>query len=124
MRNEFIITNEELSERGLDLNDYCLEGAYTPIIYQGVEIVIDRMCEIGDQFHSEEDIENYLSVDDENRTAEQKQKAFKKAQYQVIYNLLFTAEDNPVDSRLDSVLSKQLGCKINGFQKGLWYKNY
>lgn len=125
MKLEYRITNEELAENGLDLNDYAIDGTYiNAIINKGMKIVVARMCEIGDQFQSEKNIEDYLSVDDDIRTAEEKQDAFIEAQYNVIYNLVMAAETNPVDSMVDSILSKQLGCKINGFQKGLYYENY
>ena len=81
------------------------------------------MCQIGDQFHSEQDIEDYLGHDDEVRTSVQKIETFFKAQYRVIYNLIFQNETSPVDQFVDGILVYQLGCKINGFQKGLFYKN-
>ena len=122
MKYNYIVTNEYLTEKGLDLNDYALEGTFiNAIINKGLDILINRMCQLCDDFHSEQDIEEYLSIDDEKRTKEEKLNAFFKAQYQVIYNLIFTAEDNPVDQYVDGVLVFQLGCKINGFQKGLYY---
>ena len=50
---------------------------------------------------------------------------FKKLQYNVIYNLIFTATDDPVDIYVDTIIVHELGWgKINGFQKGIYYKNY
>lgn len=124
MNVEYIVTNEYLAEKGLDLNEYALEGTFIPaIINRGLSIVVNRMCQIGDQFHSEEDIENYLGLDDDKRTSVQKVSAFYEAQYQVIYNLIFQNETSPIEQFIDGILVYQLGCKINGFQKGLHYKN-
>ena len=124
MNNDYVITNDYLADNGLDLNDYALEGVYiTPIINLGLDLLVNRMCQIGDQFHSEQDIENYLGLDDSVRTSVQKVETFKKAQYRVIYNLIFQNETSPVDQFVDGILVHQLGCKINGFQKGLHYKN-
>ena len=124
MNNDYVITNDYLADNGLDLNDYALEGVYiTPIINLGLDLLVNRMCQIGDQFHSEQDIETYLGQDDSVRTSVQKVATFKKAQYRVIYNLIFQNETSPVDQFVDGILVHQLGCKINGFQKGLHYKN-
>ena len=124
MNENYVVTNEYLADKGLDLNDYALEGVLiTPIIQLGLDLLVNRMCQIGDQFHSEQDIENYLGHDDSVRTSVQKVDTFLKAQYRVIYNLIFQNETNPVDQFVDGILVHQLGCKINGFQKGLHYKN-
>ena len=124
MNENYVVTNEYLADKGLDLNDYALEGVLiTPIIQLGLDLLVNRMCQIGDQFHSELDIENYLGHDDSVRTSVQKIDTFLKAQYRVIYNLIFQNETNPVDQFVDGILVHQLGCKINGFQKGLHYKN-
>ena len=124
MNENYVVTNDYLANNGLDLNDYALEGVYiTPIINLGLDLLVNRMCQIGDQFHSEQDIENYLGQDDSVRTSVQKIETFKKAQYRIIYNLIFQNETNPVDQFVDGILVHQLGCKINGFQKGLHYKN-
>lgn len=124
MNANYIITNEELAEQGLNLNDYVVEGTFiNAIINKGLYIVLDRMCAIGDQFKGYNAIEEYLSMSDKNYSSVDKISAFKHVQYLVIYNLIFTNESEPVDRYVDSVLVFQLGCKINGFQKGLHYKN-
>ena len=49
---------------------------------------------------------------------------FYKAQYRVIYNLIFQNETSPLDPLLDNIIVHELKWgKINGFQKGLHYKN-
>lgn len=123
MNKEYVITNEILSqEYGLDLNDYALEGTLIPaIIHRGLELAIDRACYLG-EFHSESALNKYLSEDDNKRTSEDKVHAFIKVQYQIIYNLIFIANSDPRDSLVDNILVYQLGCKINGFQKGLFRK--
>lgn len=118
MKHELIVTNEYLAEKGLDLNEYALEGTLIPaIIHRGLGILVNRMCQIGDQFHGEKDIEDFIG-NDTNKIS-----AFYEAQYNVIYNLIFQNETNPVDQYVDGILVFQLGCKINGFQKGLFYRN-
>ena len=124
MNESYVVTNEYLADKGLDLNEYALESVYiNAIIQRALNILINRMCQIGDDFHSEQDIENYLGHDDSVRTSVQKVSAFKEVQYTIIYNLVFQNETSPVDQFVDGILVYQLGCKINGFQKGLHYKN-
>ena len=120
MDKKYIITNEELAERGLDLNDYALNGDLIPaIIYNAVDIAITRCCFLNDDFKGEISVEQAL---DNNPTLIG---SFKKLQYRIIYNLIFMAEDNPIDLYVDSIITHELGWgKINGFQKGIWYKNY
>ena len=125
MNENYIVTNDYLAQKGLDLNEYALDGVFiNAIIHVALDReLINRMCQIGDQFHSEQDIENYLGHDDGVRTSVQKVSAFLLAQYIIIYNLIFQGETSPVDQYVDGILVYQLGCKINGFQKGLFYKN-
>ena len=120
MKQEYIISNQELAEKGLDLNDYSLTGEYIPaIINRGLDIAITRCCYLNDNFKGEQSIEKEL---DEH---EEKVSAFKKLQYNVIYNLIFMNEDSPIDLYVDTIIVHELGWgKINGIQKGLWYKNY
>lgn len=120
MKQEYVITNEELAERGLDLNDYALEGALIPaIIMKGYDICVTRCCYNYDNIESEEDLEKALD-DNPNKVG-----VFKKLQRQIIWNLIFTATDDPVDIYIDTIITKELNLgKINGIQKGLWYKNY
>lgn len=122
MEQNYKIDNNYLAQRGLDLNEYALSGTMIPaIIDRGYDILINRMCQIGDQFGSEQKIIEYLGINDK-RTSEEKISAFQKAQYNIIYNLIFQNETNPVDRYVDGILVFQLGCKINGFQKGIYYK--
>ena len=122
MEQNYKIDNNYLAQRGLDLNEYSLSGTKIPaIIDRGYDILINRMCQIGDQFGSEQKIIEYLCINDK-RTSEEKISAFQKAQYNIIYNLIFQNETNPVDRYVDGILVFQLGCKINGFQKGIYYK--
>lgn len=124
MKKEYIVDNDYLSQKGLDLNDYALEGTMIPsIINKALSILVNRMCQIGNQFHSEREIDEYLGHDDDQRTSQDKINAFKEAQYLIIYNFVFQNETNPVDQYVDGILVFQLGCKIHGFQKGLFYRN-
>ena len=125
MNEKYIVSNEYLAQKGLDLNEYALDGTYIPAILDlGLDICVDRICKLDDDIKSENQIESYLDTDDDKRTKEDKLKAFYKLQYRVIYNLIFQNETEPVDSYVDSIIVFQLGLgKINGFQKGLFYKN-
>lgn len=119
MKIDYVITNQELAEKGLDLNGYALTGDLIPaIIYRGLDICITRCCHLNDTFLGETSVEKAL---DENESL---LPSFKKLQFNVIWNLVFTAEDNPVDQYIDDIIVHELGWgKINGFQKGLYYKN-
>ena len=121
MRNEYVITQEELQERGLNLSEYSLDEAIIPaIIGQGLDITISRACELGD-IKSSRALEEYISTDDEDRSSEDKVEAFKKAQYRVIYGLIFMAQTDPIDQYVDSPLVFELGLKINSMQKGIYH---
>ena len=51
MKNSYVITNEELAEKGLDLNDYALTGDLVPaIILIGLDICVSRCCFLNDTF--------------------------------------------------------------------------
>lgn len=120
MKLEYIITNEELAERGLDLNDYALTGELIPaLINRGLDICVSRCCYLNDNFQNGED-----SVEEALDNKPSLVKTFKKLQFNVLWNLIFTATDDPVDLYIDTIIVHELNWgKINGFQKGLWYKN-
>lgn len=118
MKTEYIVTNEYLSQKGLDLNDYALEGTLIPaIINIALDLLVTRTCYLDDSKKGEKDIETYL---DKN---EDKVNAWFKAQYRVIYNLIFQNETSPLDPMLDNIIVFEIGLgKINGFQKGIYFK--
>ena len=118
MNEKYIVSDEYLKEHGLDLNDYALDGTLIPAIKNiGLELLIDRICYNDDTLKGEDDIEKDL---DENP---KKVKAFYKAQYRVIYNLIFQNETSPIDQFLDYIIVFQLGWgKINSIQKGIYFK--
>ena len=118
MNEKYIVTNEYLSQRGLDLNDYALEGTFiNAIINLGLDLLVTRICYLNDNINGETDIENLLG---EN---ESKINTFFKAQYRVIYNLIFQNETSPVDPFIDNIIAHELGmAKINGWQKGIYFK--
>ncbi len=116
MNSEYIITNEELAIKGLDLNDYAIEGDKIPAI---INICFDEMITeilyLNDNFSYEEDIENAL---DENSKLVA---PFKKLQYRVIYNMIFNGDDDPIDKKAENIIVFDLRWgKINGFQKGIF----
>lgn len=118
MKTEYIVTNEYLTQKGLDLNDYALEGTLIPaIINIALDLLVTRTCYLDDSKKGEKDIEEYL---DQN---ENKVNAWLKAQYRVIYNLIFQNETSPLDPMLDNIIVFEIGLgKINGFQKGIYFK--
>lgn len=118
MKTEYIVTNEYLTEKGLDLNDYALEGTLiNAIINIALDLLVTRTCYLDDSKKGEKDIEEYL---DKN---ENKVNAWLKAQYRVIYNLIFQNETSPLDPMLDNIIVFEIGLgKINGFQKGIYFK--
>lgn len=132
MKEEYIITQEELALKGLQLSDYTIDDVFNnAIIELGLDICVDRICELCDNIRFESDIEEKFETieKDENNNDvivvdEKLVKVFKKLQYRVIYNLIFTTEDSPIDQSIDSIISHQLNIgKINGFQKGLYYRH-
>ena len=119
MNENYIVTNEYLAEKGLDLNDYALDGTLiNAIINIGLDILITRICYLDDDLSGEEDVEKYLD------THQDKVNAFYKAQYRVIYGLIFQGEESPLDSFVDNIIVHEIKLgKINGFQKGIYYKH-
>ena len=119
MKQEYIVTNEYLRERGLDLNDYALEGTLIDaIINLGLDLAISRCCELNDNFKGEKSIK--LAIDNDQNLID----PFKKLQYRVIYNLIFQNETSPIDQFIDTIIAHELGWgKINGYQKGLYYRH-
>lgn len=126
MKKDYIITNEELAIKGLDLNDYVLDGVFiNAIINLGVDLAVSRCCFLNDNFYGEKSVEEALDFDVARGNEKGLVQSFKKLQYRIIYNLVFTAEDEPVDKYVDTIIVHELDWgKINGFQKGLWFKNY
>ena len=118
MKTEYIVTNEYLSQKGLDLNDYALEGTLiNAIINIALDLLVTRTCYLDDSKKGEKAIEEYLD------THEDKVNAWFKAQYRVIYNLIFQNETSPLDPMLDNIIVFEIGLgKINGFQKGIYFK--
>ena len=119
MKEEYIVSDEYLSQKGLDLNDYALEGTLIPAIKNiALDLLVTRTCYLDDPTNSEEDIETYL---DKNLG---KVNTWFKAQYRVIYNLIFQSETSPLDQFLDNIIVHELELgKINGWQKGIYYKH-
>lgn len=124
MNEKFIVTNEYLSQRGLDLNDYALDGTLiNAIIIASLDILVSRICKLDDSIKSENKLEEYLDSNDSERTSQEKINTFFKAQYHIIYNLIFQSETNPKDDMLDDIIVFELGLgKINGWQKGYYRK--
>jgi hypothetical protein len=119
MNEKYIVTNEYLSQRGLDLNEYALDGTFiNAIINLALDLLVTRICYLDDSKSNESDIEKDLGDD------AQKINTFFKAQYRVIYNLIFQNETSPTDPFIDNIIAHELCMgKINGFQKGIYYRH-
>lgn len=118
MNEKYIVDNDYLAKRGLDLNAYALDGTFIRAIIQlGLDLLVTRICYLNDDIKGEKGIEERLGSD-ENKIA-----AFFKAQYRIIYNLIFQNETSPVDPFIDNIISFELEmAKINGWQKGIYFK--
>ena len=116
MKQEYVITEKELAEKGLNLNDYALEGTLIPaIINLGLDLTITRASALNDDVKGETKIEEWL---DNNQD---KIGAFKKLQYRVIYNLIFQGETSPTDKFADDIIVHELRIgRINGTQFGIF----
>ena len=119
MNENYVVDNDYLSQRGLDLNDYALSGTLIPALIQlGLDLLVTRICYLDDNKSGEQDIE--LALDKEPKKID----AFKKAQYRVIYNLIFQNETQPTDPFVDNIICHELKWgKINGWQKGIYYRH-
>lgn len=125
MNIDYVITDTELQERGLNLSDYALDETYIPAIIQtGLDICVSRCCFLNDSLYGESALETFLETSVENGiSSSDKISAFKKLQYRVIYNLIFQGEREPTDNYVDTIIVHEMKCgKINGFQKGLFYR--
>lgn len=119
MKQEYIITNEELSERyGLDLSRYALDTTFIPLIINiALGKAITRILYLNDNFEYEKDIVKVLD-DDENLID-----PFKKLQFQIIYNLIFLGDNDPIDSQVDDIICSDLRLgKVNGWQKHIYHR--
>ena len=118
MKKEYIVTNEYLSQRGLDLNEYALNGTMVnAIIILALDLLVTRISYLDDDKKGEKGVELALDNDPD------KVETFFKAQYRVIYNLIFQNETSPTDAFIDNIIAHEL-CwgKINGWQKGIYHK--
>ena len=51
MKKDYVITNEELTDKGLNLNEYALDGSLIPaIINRALDICVTRICYLNDDF--------------------------------------------------------------------------
>jgi len=117
MKEEYKITEDILSEDfGLRLSDYALDTTYVPMIINiALGKAITRVLYFNDNFLYESDVEKAL--DDEPKLLP----AFLKLQFQVIYNLIFVGDSNPISREVDEIICGDLRWgKINGFQKNVF----
>ena len=119
MKKEYIITNEETALKGTDLDKYAVDSGFVlAIINNALDICVTRICFLNDNFDKGE-----LSIEEALDKEPYKVPIFKKLQYRIIYNLIFQAEQSPIDQYVDTIITHELRWgKINGYQKGLFYK--
>lgn len=124
MKSQYIITQEELAQRGLNLYDYANGDVIPAIINIALDIAISRCSMLNDNFKGQKSVEKALDEDVANDNEYGLVDSFKKLQFRILWNLIFSATDDPVDLYVDTIIVHELGWgKINGFQKGLFYKN-
>ena len=119
MKHEYIVDTEFLNQRGLQLSDYALDSTLcTAIVQLALDLCITRISYLDDSIKGEKAVEEYL---DKNAD---KVDAFKKLQYRVLYNMIFQNETSPTDAFVDNIIVYEVGLgKINGWQKGIYYKH-
>ena len=87
MKQEYIVINEYLAHRGLDLNEYALDGIYINAIIQiALDLTVTRCCFLNDTFKNGEDSVEHALDENPNLVP-----TFKKLQYRVVHNLIFLA---------------------------------
>lgn len=119
MKNEYIITNDELlNDFGFDLSAYALDTTFVPMIIKiALGKAISRILHYNDNFKYEADIEKAL--DNEPLLLP----AFKKLQFQIVYNLVFLGDNDPIDMVVDEIICSDLRWgKINGWQKNIFVR--
>ena len=116
MKREYIVENNYLKEKGLDLNEYAIDGTYVPaIINLGLDLAITRCSTLNDDVKGETNIESWLD------NHQDKLATFKKLQCRIIYNLIFLGETSPTDKFVDDIIVHELKIgKINGTQYGYY----
>lgn len=115
---DLYITKKELREDyGLDLESYAIdETAIDSIIRLCVGKAITTIYKLNDNVLADSDIYNFV-------IANNRQEAFKKLQYQVIYNYLNISGDDPITPFIYDIIAHELKLSlINGTQKGIFVK--
>ena len=117
MNEKYKITEDILKgEYGLSLSDYALDTTFVPMLINiAIGKAITEILYLNDDFHYESDIEKALDKD-ENLVP-----AFYKLQFQIVYNLVFLGDSNPINQEVDDIICSDLRWgKINGFQKHIF----
>ena len=118
MKKEYIITNEELTAREINLEEYAVDSAQAnSIILDMLDDCVTLCCTMNDDFKKGE-----LSIEEALDKEPYKVSIFKKLQYQMLRTELDRPTENVFeDIRLQRIISHELGWgKINGFQKGVY----
>ena len=113
MKEEYILNEKELVKKGLVWSDYALDTTFIPAIIEiALGLGVTSILHLNDNFKYEEDIEKAL---DENPKLVA---PFKKMQWQIIYNLIFLGDNDPINSLVNNIICADLRWgKVNGFQK-------
>lgn len=114
MKEQYLITEEELNEKGLVIREYALDESYIhSIILQANDLLNTFVLKHNHDFEGEEDIVADLVAHP------QKISSYKKAQHRLIYNMIFLGDNDPLDKIVSDIIIYDLRWgKLNGFQKG------
>lgn len=116
MNVNYVITIDEVNEKGLKLQDYLIDPSTASLFINiALQKCITRILYYNDNFDYESDIETAID-NNSNLIA-----PFKKLQWQAIYNLVFKGDTDPMDNEVDDIICCDLRWgKINGFQKNVF----
>lgn len=119
MPNKYIITYDEL------INDYQFNlGTYvTDVMF--VNTVIKQAYErcVTAILHFNDNLKGRNALFEKIDNNEDLVYGFKKLQFQVIYNMCFLGDSDPIDTYCEEIICFDMNMgKINGFQKGIYRK--
>lgn len=120
MKKEYIATPEDIKENeGINLEQYCNDSSYALVtIKKALNIAVTRICKLCDNIKNGE-----LGVEEALDKEPVKVPIFKKLQCEIVYNLIFTAENSPTGGYIDDIISYELKLgKINDTQFGVYHK--
>lgn len=115
MKQEYVITTEELQQKGVNLHELTIDDSAVQIVINlALDFCVTRILKMNDNLIGESDLVKELDK------KPQLVSGFKKLQAQMVRNLVYKADD-PNDKTIDDIITFDLHLsKINGFQKGIY----